>query len=76
MSKGSFYANPQYDRPIEDEEIIAKFPSFVHPNIWPSDDLPSLEPAFKELGLIIVSVGELVARQCDAYVQSKCAGYT
>ncbi|RYH00700.1 hypothetical protein EON65_48875 [archaeon] len=47
----------------------------MHPNIWPTDDLPALEPAFKELGLIIVSVGELVARQCDAYVHSKCPSY-
>ncbi len=75
VSKGSYYGNPQYDRPIDDEKIIAEYPSFVHPNIWPQDDLPELEHAFKALGQIIVGVGELVARQCDAYAASKCSTY-
>jgi hypothetical protein len=75
LSKGSYYNNPQYDRPVDDEEIIAQFPSFVHPNIWPIDDLPSLEPAFKDLGKMIVSVGLLVAKQCDLYVQSRSSTY-
>ena len=75
LSKGSYYANPQYDRPIDDEEIIKSHEPFVHPNIWPTEDLPELEHAFKELGQLIVSVGILVAKQCDAYVQSKCPTY-
>lgn len=75
LSKGSYYANPQYDRPEEDPAIIAKYPSFVHPNIWPTEDLPELEPAFKDLGQIIVAVGQLVARQCDSYVHSRCPTY-
>jgi hypothetical protein len=75
LSKGSFYANPQYDRPVDDENVIAQFPSFVHPNIWPTDDLPSLEPAFKDLGQMIVSVGLLVAKQCDLYIQSRSSTY-
>lgn len=74
-SKGSFYANPQYDRPIDDEQIIAKYPSFIHPNIWPTEELPELEIAFKELGQIIVNVGKLVARQADKFVHSKCPTY-
>jgi len=74
-SKGSYYANPQYDRPIEDDEIISKFPSFIHPNIWPKDDLPELESAFKELGQLIVSIGKLVAYQCDQYVHSVNKSY-
>lgn len=76
VSKGSFYNNPQYDRPVENEEIISNFPSFAHPNIWPTDDLPQLEPAFKSLGQIIVSVGTLVAQQCDKYVKSLCPTYS
>lgn len=75
VSKGSFYNNPQYDCPVSDEEIIAKYPSFAHPNIWPKEDLPRLEPAFKELGQIIVAVGTLVAQQCDNYVKSLCPTY-
>ena len=38
--KGSFYANPQYDRPVEDEALVAQFAPFIHPNVWPDDHLP------------------------------------
>jgi len=75
ISKGSYYANPQYDRPIDDENIIAEHSAFIHPNIWPKDDLPEMEFAFKELGQIIVAVGKLLAKQCDAYVHSQCKTY-
>jgi len=75
ISKGSFYANPQFDKPIEDQELIDKYPEFVHPNIWPTNDLPELERAFKELGQLMVEVGILVAKQCDIYIQSKCPTY-
>jgi isopenicillin N synthase-like dioxygenase len=75
LSKGSFYANPQYDFPVEDEAIVAQYPSFVHPNIWPNRELPEFAPAFKHLGQIIVSVGELIAKQCDAFVHSRCPSY-
>lgn len=74
-SKGSYYGNPQYDRPVEDEELIKNWAPFVHPNIWPKEDLPELEFAFKELGQIIVSVGKLIGRQCDRYVLSCCPTY-
>jgi hypothetical protein len=75
LSKGSYYANPQYDHPVDDEALIAKYSPFIHPNIWPTDDLPELEAAFKELGQIIVNVGILVAKACDRYVHSKCSTY-
>lgn len=75
LSKGSFYANPQYDRPVEDPELIEKYATFVHPNIWPTDDLPELEAAFKKLGEIIVATGRLVAQQCDKYVHASCPTY-
>jgi hypothetical protein len=75
VSKGSYYANPSYDRPVEDEDIIKQYASFVHPNIWPTDDLPELEVAFKDLGRLMVSIGILIARQCDKYVSSICPTY-
>lgn len=75
VSKGSYYANPQYDKPVDDEATIKKYASFVHPNIWPSDEVPEFEPAFKALGQIIVATGKLVARQCDYFVKSKCDDY-
>jgi isopenicillin N synthase-like dioxygenase len=75
-AKGSYYANPLYDRPVDDEELIEKFASFVAPNVWPSEALPALEPAFKELGRVMVEVGALVAKQCDSHVAKLCPGYT
>jgi isopenicillin N synthase-like dioxygenase len=74
-SKGSYYNNPLYDRPFEDEELIKKYPSFCHPNIWPEEDLPELRPAFLNIGRLIVDVGLLIARQCDRFVKSKCETY-
>lgn len=74
-SKGSYYANPQYNNPVDDEELIKKYPSFVHPNIWPREDLPELEPAFMNLGQIMVKTGELVAKVCDNYVKEKCPDF-
>jgi len=68
FAKGSFYANPQYDEPFTDKEIIKKYPAFAHPNIWPNQDLPELRPSFLELGTLICQVGELVGIQCDIYV--------
>ena len=73
--KGSFYANPLHDTPSTNQDLITKFPAFLHPNIWPSEEVPELELAFKELGRLIVEVGVMVARQCDVYVASKCVGY-
>lgn len=75
LAKGSFYANPQYDRPVEDPEILANFAPFVHPNIWPTEHVPEMEPAFKALGQLVVRVGMLVGRQCDRYVQKQCPEY-
>lgn len=74
-SKGSYYGNPQYDRPVDDEELIKKYAPFIHPNIWPKEDLPELEFAFKNLGQLIVDVGKLVAKQVDKYISSKCSTY-
>jgi len=72
LAKGSFYANPLHDAPFGNgnEAAIKSFPSYAHPNVWPSESLPSLEPAFKALGRLVVNVGRLVAQQCDAHVTS------
>lgn len=74
-SKGSYYANPQYDRPVDDEEIIKKYPGMASPNIWPTEDIPEFEEYFKVLGQLIVSVGKLVAKQCDIYTKKECPEY-
>ena len=28
----------------------ARFPSYSQPNLWPTEELPAFEPAFKALG--------------------------
>ena len=74
-SKGSYYANPQFDRPVDDEAIIEQYPAFVYPNIWPTEELPALEGAFKTLGRLIVEVGKLVAMRCDVFIKSQVPTY-
>jgi len=71
ISKGSYYNNPQYDKITDDKELIKKYPFCCNPNIWPKDDLPELENAFKNMGQLIVDVGLLVAKQCDSYIKKK-----
>ncbi len=73
--KGSYYANPSYDVPTTDEALIKEFPESCLPNIWPTADFPQLEPALKQLGALVVSVGQLVGRQCDRHVQCKLPEY-
>ncbi|CAI5485080.1 unnamed protein product [Closterium sp. Yama58-4] len=69
--KASFYANPLTDTPTTDPELIRRFPTYCRPNVWPSQDLPQLEPAFKALGRMIVDVGKHLLQHCDAYVHSR-----
>ncbi|RHZ11716.1 hypothetical protein DYB37_010624 [Aphanomyces astaci] len=69
FSKGSYYNNPRTNRPTEDEHLMTTFPTMYHPNIWPTDEVPDLEPAFMSLGQLIIDTGLLVAKQCDAYVE-------
>ena len=75
VSKGSFYNNPQHNDPFADSpELIERWPSFCHKNIWPTE-LPELEEAFMECGSLICDVGALIARQCDLYVLKKHQQY-
>lgn len=73
--KGSYYANPQYDVPTEDPELIKKYPEYCNANIWPKEELPELQEAFKNLGSLITDVGALIAKHCDKYVESRCPSY-
>ena len=75
FAKGSYYNNPMENTPFTDEATIKEYPSFAHPNIWPTEHLPELEPAFMELGQTIVRVGKLVAKQCDRYIEAKSPAY-
>lgn len=71
MYKGSFYANPKLDIPTTDPALIRQYPDSASPNIWPRQHLAELEPAFKNLGRLVLQVGRLVAQQCDSYVRQK-----
>ncbi|KAF9906479.1 hypothetical protein EC991_000648 [Linnemannia zychae] len=71
VSKGSYYANPMMDEPEASKALQEQFPEYCHPNVWPKDDLPELEQAFKELGQFIVGVGAQVAKTCDAFVHAQ-----
>mmetsp|Transcript_13688 Transcript_13688/g.13752 ORF Transcript_13688/g.13752 Transcript_13688/m.13752 type:complete len:222 (+) Transcript_13688:297-962(+) len=70
ISKGSYYANPLSDTPSTNLQEIEKYPSFLCPNIWPTEELPEFEPAFKTLGKSIIEVGKLIAAQCDRYINT------
>jgi hypothetical protein len=77
-SKGSFYANPLVDdlamvRKV-DKCIVEKNPSFFAKNLWPKY-VPGVEPAFKDLGSLVINVGRLLAKPCDAYVAQQVRGY-
>ena len=39
--------------------------------MWPTEDLPELREAFRELGTVIIEAGLLVAKACDKYVATK-----
>ena len=80
IAKGSFYANPLVDdittlRRDVPGEIREKNPGFFAPNVWPTESIPELEEAFKELAMLVVGVGRLLAKPCDAYVAQNCPGY-
>jgi len=70
FAKGSWYANPLCDKPVDDEALIKKWPSFLQPNLWPQE-VPDLKEAFMSLGKTMVDVGMLVADQCDAFVAAR-----
>ncbi|KAL2652247.1 hypothetical protein R1flu_020375 [Riccia fluitans] len=64
FAKGSFYANVCKDV-LSDAN--SRYISQCGRNLWPSEDLPELEPAFKEMGSLIKGVGYLLAYHCDKY---------
>ena len=73
-AKGSFYANPLANAPFSDPAVIAQYPAFAAPNVWPAE-LPELEEAFMQTGQLVHDVGCLVAAQCDRYVRAHCPTY-
>ncbi|KAK9827980.1 hypothetical protein WJX81_004585 [Elliptochloris bilobata] len=73
VHKASFYANPLLDCPDADAIAAARFPSYCRPNLWPDEELPELRAAFRDLGVLIISVGLLLAGHCDRYAAARAA---
>lgn len=81
LAKGSFYANPLTDDVLAarrkecdaDEggtiQLATAHPDLYAPNVWPEASLPSLRPAFMELGQNMVTMGHRIAAVCDAYCE-------
>jgi len=55
--------------------IAKENPAFYAPNVWPHH-IPDFENTFKEMGLLIQSIGRMVAKACDEYVLMNCQGYS
>ena len=68
FAKGSYYANPIYDKITNDEELLKKYPATYGENIWPNKDLPELKPAFKKMGKKMYDLGLLICREIDKYL--------
>ncbi len=54
--------------------VAKENPAFYASNVWP-ESLPELEHSFKEMGLLIHSVGKMIASLCDVYVKNQCEEY-
>lgn len=73
-AKGSYYANPVYDSLTEDESLKEKYPGVYTDNIWPKEDCPEMEPAFKTMGKLNLEISQLVNHQLDNYLTKVTAG--
>ena len=70
--KGSYYGNPLRDDAAGgDAELARRFPCYCRPNLWPQQELPQLEAAFKALGQLIIQVGLLLMRHADKFVAAR-----
>ena len=54
-----------------EEEVLAlakSCPAFFAQNVWPTEDIPELESAFKDVGELVHQVGIMLAKCCDSFV--------
>lgn len=73
LFKGSFYANPIYDE--YQSHIDENGNRTTYQNIWPNEDVPGIEQAFKGLGGFINGVGIEVAKNLDLYIKARESRY-
>lgn len=69
VMKGSYYFNPEYDSPYE-EEYIKKFPLLCHPNIWPLEVIPNFSHKTMQLSALVMNLAKKILFQCDKYINS------
>lgn len=74
-AKGSYYANPIYDEPTKDKELIKKYPANYSVNLWPSEHVPTMESHFKFVGNFMYHVGLKVLKSCDQYLDTQIEEY-
>ena len=69
LAKGSFYARPHGDV-VEPDDSPRKqqFPETYADNIWPSEESPGLEHAFKEMSRVQMEIGHHMCRLFDRYL--------
>jgi len=56
-----------------EEEVLAlakSCPAFFANNVWPTDDIPELESAFKDVAQLVHQVGIMLAKCCDSFVSA------
>ena len=62
----------EYEAPEDDlERVSLANPAFFAQNVWPTESIPELEAAIKDMGRLICKVGRLLAKLCDKYVSTK-----
>lgn len=74
FAKGSFYFNPLSDLPGT-EELREKYPLSYPINVWPTENLPSFEPAGKHVGKIMHEVVVQLSKHLDAFTASLVKEY-
>jgi len=76
LAKGSYYCNPLYDKAAgDDDSTRARYPYAYPDNVWPTDDMPELEPAFKAMGRLMFDVIVLLCRGIDNFVAERVPTY-
>jgi len=73
-AKGSYYANPVFDSLTDDDDLKKKYPGVYTDNIWPTEDCPDMEPAFKTMGQLNLEISNLVNKQLDNYLVNVTKG--
>ena len=72
-AKGSFYANPLFDK-AADDEVIKKYPYFYPVNIWPKE-IPEIEIYFKQLGSVMFNTVVLLCDKIDNLISSRVPSF-